>query len=119
MDRADEDYARSRGAVRREPASASSTPPPCTTAATAAFARGDLPAALTLLDDAQQVVDELDVFEPDLDVTRVQVLLAAELHRDALRVADEAVERSIRLHGSAARRSRAAVRRGPGGVRRR
>ena len=73
--------------------------------ATTAFARGDLPAALTLLDDAQQVVDELDVFEPELDVTRVQVLLAAELHRDALRVADEAVARSIRLHGSAARRA--------------
>jgi CHAT domain-containing protein len=73
--------------------------------ATVAFARGDLPAALHLLDDAQQVVDELEVFEPDLDVTRVQVLLAAELHRDALRVADEAVERSIRLHGAAARRS--------------
>ncbi|MET1058839.1 MAG: CHAT domain-containing protein [Nocardioides sp.] len=73
--------------------------------ATVAFARGDLPAALTLLDDAQQVVDELDVFEPDLDVTRVQLLLAAELHREALRVADEAVARSIRLHGSAARRA--------------
>ena len=73
--------------------------------ATVAFARGDLPAALTLLDDAQQVVDELDVFEPDLDVTRVQVLLAAELHREALRVADEAVARSVRLHGSAARRA--------------
>ena len=73
--------------------------------ATVAFARGDLPAALTLLDDAQQVVDELDVFEPDLDVTRVQVLLAAELHREALRVADEAIARSVRLHGSAARRA--------------
>jgi len=72
--------------------------------ATVAFARGDLPAALALLDDAQRVVDDLDVFEPDLDVTRAQVLLAAGLHRDALRVADQAVARSIRLHGSAARR---------------
>ncbi len=72
---------------------------------TTAFARGDLPAALTLLDGAQHVVDELDVFEPEIDVTRVQVLLAAELHRDALRVADEGVERSIRQHGSAARRA--------------
>ena len=102
--RADEDYARSeelfaRTGQRLEYASALHD------RATAAFARGDLPAALTLLDDAQQVVDELDVFEPELDVTRVQVLLAAELHRDALRVADDAVARSIRLHGSAARRS--------------
>jgi CHAT domain-containing protein len=102
--RADEDHARSeelfaRTGQRLEYASALHD------RATAAFARGDLPAALTLLDDAQQVVDELDVFEPDLDVTRVQVLLAAELHREALRVADEAVARSIRLHGSPARRT--------------
>ena len=101
---ADEDYARSeelfaQTGQRLEYASALHD------RATSAFARGDLPAALTLLDEAQQVVDELDVFEPDLDVTRVQVLLAAELHRDALRVADEAVARSIRLHGSAARRA--------------
>ena len=104
MARADEDYARSeelfaRAGQRLEYASALHD------RGTAAFARGDLPAALTLLDDAQQVVDELDVFEPELDVTRVQVLLAAELHREALRVADEAVARSIRLHGSATRRA--------------
>ena len=101
--RADEDYARSeelfaRAGQRLEYASALHD------RGTTAFARGDLPAALALLDDAQQVVDELDVFEPELDVTRVQVLLAAELHRDALRVADEAVARSVRLHGSATRR---------------
>lgn len=101
--RADEDYARSEelfalAGQRLEYASARLD------RATTAFARGDLPAALTLLDDAQRVVDELDVFEPELDVTRVQVLLAAELNLDALRVADEAVARSIRLHGSATRR---------------
>ncbi|MGZ4626905.1 MAG: CHAT domain-containing protein, partial [Kineosporiaceae bacterium] len=72
--------------------------------AVAAFARGDLPAALTLLDDAQRVIDELDVFEPDLSITRAQVLLAAGLDRDALRVADEGVVRSERLRGSAMRR---------------
>ena len=102
--RADEDYVRSeelfaRAGQRLEYASAVHD------RGTTAFARGDLPAALALLDDAQQVVDELDVFEPELDVTRVQVLLAAQLHRDALRVADDAVARSIRLHGSAARRA--------------
>jgi CHAT domain-containing protein len=101
--RADEDYARSeelfaRAGQRLEYAAARHD------RATTAFARGDLPAALALLDDAQLLVDELGVFEPELDVTRVQVLLAAELNRDALRVADEAVARSIRLHGSAARR---------------
>lgn len=101
--RADADYARCeelfvRAGQRLEYASARHD------RATAAFARGDLPTALALLDDAQRVVDELEVFEPDLDVTRVQVLLAAALHRDALRVADEAVGRSVRLHGSAARR---------------
>lgn len=102
--RADADYARSEQLFevtgqRLEYASALQD------RATTAFARGDLPAALAFLDDAQQVVDELDVFEPELDVTRVQVLLAAELARDALRVADAAVARSTELHGSAVRRA--------------
>lgn len=101
--RADEDYARSeelfaRAGQRLEYASARHD------RGAVAFARGDLPTALTLLDDAQNVVDELDVFEPELEVTRVQVLLAAELSRDALRVADEAVARGERLRGSATRR---------------
>ena len=104
VDRADADYVRSEelfaaAGQRLEYAAALHD------RGTTAFARGDLPAALTLLDGAQHVVDELDVFEPEIDVTRVQVLLAAELHRDALRVADEGVERSIRQHGSAARRA--------------
>ena len=68
------------------------------------FARGDLPRALALLDEAQAVIEELGVFEPELYFTRVQVLLAAELSRDALHVADAAVARSIRQHGSATRR---------------
>jgi tetratricopeptide (TPR) repeat protein len=72
---------------------------------TTVFARGDLPTALALLDKAQQVVDELGVFEPELHVTQVEVLLAAQLHHDALRVADDAVSRCVQLHGSAARRA--------------
>ncbi len=101
--RADRDYARaeelfSRAGQRLEYASARHD------RAATAFARGDLPAALALLDDAQNVVDELGVFEPELLVTRVQVLLAASLNRDALRVADEAVARSVRLRGSLTRR---------------
>ena len=102
--RADEDYARCEE-LFAERVSGSSTPRRRHDRATAAFARGDLPTALALLDDAQRVVDELEVFEPDLFVTRVQVLLAAELHRDALRMADEAVARSVQLRGSAARRA--------------
>ena len=73
--------------------------------ATIAFARGDVPGALALLDSAEQVVDDLEVFEPELFVTRVQVLLAAQLHRDALRVADEGVARSVALRGAHARRA--------------
>jgi CHAT domain-containing protein len=104
VDRADEDYARSQelfaaAGQRLEYASALHD------RATTAFARGDVPAALALLDSAQQVVDDLEVFEPDLFVTRVQVLLAAELHHDALRVADEGVARSVALRGSGARRA--------------
>lgn len=72
--------------------------------ATVAFVRGDLPAALRMLDEADAVVDALGVFEPDLVVTRAQVLLAAGLDREALAVADAGVRRSERLRGSAARR---------------
>lgn len=103
VDRADEDYARSedlfaRTGQRLEYATARHD------RGTTAFARGDLPTALSLLDDAQHIVDELGVFEPELHVTRVQILLAARLDRDALRVADEAVARSERLRGAATRR---------------
>ena len=102
--RADEDYARSEelfaaAGQRLEYASALHD------RATTAFARGDVPAALTLLDSAQQEIDDLEVFEPDLFVTRVQVLLAAGLHHDALRIADEGVARSVALGGSDARRA--------------
>ena len=101
--RADEDYARAeelfaRAGQRLEFASARHD------RGATAFARGDLPKALALLDDAQRIVEELDIFEPELVVTRVQVLLAAELNRDALRVADDAVARGERLRGSATRR---------------
>jgi tetratricopeptide (TPR) repeat protein len=70
-----------------------------------AFARGDLPRALALLDEAEQVLDELGVVEPRVSVTRVQVLLAAGLDRDAVEVADDAVARSEQQHRSAARRA--------------
>ncbi len=104
VDRADEDYARAQELVvaaghRLEYATVLHD------RATIAFARGDVPRALALLDTAQQEVDDLDVFEADLFVTRVQVLLAAGLHRDALGVADEGVARSMALRGAHARRA--------------
>ncbi|MFI5952766.1 CHAT domain-containing protein [Cryptosporangium sp. NPDC051539] len=70
-----------------------------------AFARGDLPAALAHLDDAERIVTELGVFDAGLYVTKTTVLLAAGLHRDALETAEGALDR-IRSHrGSPTQRS--------------
>jgi tetratricopeptide (TPR) repeat protein len=103
FDRADRDYARAEelfaaAGQRLELASLREN------RAVIAFARGDLPAALTLLDEAEQVLDELGVVEPGMSVTRVQVLLAAGLDRDAQRVAEDAVARSEQQRRAAARR---------------
>src|SRR5579859_7517458 len=71
----------------------------------AAHARGDLPAALTHLDDAQRLWDLLGVFEAELVVDKCTVLLAAGLARDALREVDAAVSIIERDRGSATRRA--------------
>lgn len=71
----------------------------------AAFARGDLPAALGHFDHAQQLVDELGVFEPELVVNKCTVLLAAGLAGEALEETNEAVARMERQRGSATRRA--------------
>jgi len=71
----------------------------------AAFARGDLPTALAHFDDAQQRVDELGVFEPELSVNKCAVLLAAGLSSEALAEADRAVARIEGIRGSATRRA--------------
>jgi tetratricopeptide (TPR) repeat protein len=71
----------------------------------AAFARGDLPAALAHFDHAHRLVDELGVFEPELFVNKCTVLLAAGLSRDALAEIDSAVATIERLRGSATRRA--------------
>jgi tetratricopeptide (TPR) repeat protein len=68
-----------------------------------AFARGDLPTALAHLDKAEAVVDELEIFEAELYVTKVAVLLAAGLHREALETAENAVERHQSHRGSMTR----------------
>lgn len=70
-----------------------------------AFARGDLPTALTHLDRAEAVVDELGVFEAELYVTKVAVLLAAGLHREALEAAENAVAHHQGHGGSMTRRA--------------
>jgi len=71
----------------------------------AAFARGDLPTALLYLDDAQRVVDELGVLEPDLFANKCLVLLAAGLARDALSEINSALDRFEQQRGSTARRA--------------
>lgn len=71
----------------------------------AAFARGDLPTALAHFDDAQRVVDELGVLEPELFVNKCTVLLAAGLSRDALLEVNSALDRIEEQRGSKTRRA--------------
>ena len=71
----------------------------------AAHARGDLPTALTHLDHAQALYDELGVFQAEFFVNKCTVLLAAGLTRDALLEANAAVARIERDHGSTTRRA--------------
>jgi tetratricopeptide (TPR) repeat protein len=73
--------------------------------AEAAHARGDLPTALAHLDHAQELFDQLGVFEAEVVVNKCLVLLAAGLARDALREVDTGVTTIERDHGSAARRA--------------
>jgi tetratricopeptide (TPR) repeat protein len=71
----------------------------------AAHARGDLPAALAHLDDAQALLDRLGIFSADLFVNKCTVLLAAGLASDALGEVDAALARIEQEHGSATRRA--------------
>jgi tetratricopeptide (TPR) repeat protein len=71
----------------------------------AAHARGDLPTALTHLDQAQALFEELDIFVADLYVNKCTVLLAAGLARDALSEVNAALARIEQEHGSATRRA--------------
>jgi tetratricopeptide (TPR) repeat protein len=71
----------------------------------AAHARGDLPTALTYLDDAQNLFDQLGVFKAELIVDKCTVLLAAGLGRDALVEVDAAISTIERDHGSATKRA--------------
>src|ERR1700677_3374679 len=73
--------------------------------AEASYARGDLPTALAHLDHAQDLFDQLGVFEAEVAVNKCTVLLAAGLARGGLREVDAAVSTIERDHGSAARRA--------------
>ena len=69
----------------------------------AAFARGDLPKALEYLDDASRRFEALATPDHDVAIDRVRVLLAAGLTHEALRQADEAVQRLVVARGQAAK----------------
>jgi tetratricopeptide (TPR) repeat protein len=62
------------------------------------IAQGDLPAALTYLDEAGRRYTALGAANPDLAIDRCRALLAAGLASDALQEADAAAD-GIRRHG--------------------
>ncbi len=57
-----------------------------------AFRSGDLPAALSFLDEAARRYESLAVPQPDLSIDRCATLLAAGLPRDALQEVDIAIK---------------------------
>ncbi|TCO50242.1 CHAT domain-containing protein [Kribbella antiqua] len=104
IERADEDYARSEELFAKSGQQVEYADTRQARGA-AAFARGDLPTAMRFLDDAQRLVDELGVLEPDLFANKCLVLLAAGLARDALTEINSALERIEQQRGSAVRRA--------------
>jgi len=70
-----------------------------------AFARGDLPTALSYLDRAGSRYNELGAPMPDLAIDRCSVLLAAGLAQEAFRDADAAVARMERRGGQATKKA--------------
>lgn len=104
VDRADEDYARSEE-LFLEAGQQLEYADTRQARGRVAFTRGDLPTALAFLDDAQQVVEELGVLEPDLYANKCRVLLAAGLTHDALTEIDSALDRIERQRGSTMRRT--------------
>jgi len=69
------------------------------------FRAGDLPAALTLLDEAAARYEALEAAMPDLSIDRCAVLLAAGLPRDALEEADRAIGDLQQIRGQATKRA--------------
>jgi tetratricopeptide (TPR) repeat protein len=70
-----------------------------------AFRSGDLPKALSCLDEAARRYSALDVPLPDLTLDRCAVLLAAGLPRDALSHAEQAIRDAERTRGQSTKRA--------------
>ena len=70
-----------------------------------AFRSGDLPTALSCLDEAARRYSALDVPLPDLTLDRCAVLLAAGLPRDALSHAEQAIREAERIRGQSTKRA--------------
>jgi len=104
IDRADEDYARSEELFAKSGQQVEYADTRQARGA-AAFARGDLPTALLYLDDAQRVVDELGVLEPDLFDNKCLVLLAVCLTDAAPTEINSALDRIEQQRGSTVRRA--------------
>jgi tetratricopeptide (TPR) repeat protein len=73
--------------------------------ATVAFRSGDLPAALSFLDQAAARFQPLGVPTPALSIDRCTVLLAAGLAGDAFAEADAAVRDIEQIHGRSTKRA--------------
>jgi tetratricopeptide (TPR) repeat protein len=73
--------------------------------AVAAFRSGDLPAALSYLDEAASRYRPLNVPTPTLSLERSAVLLAAGLASDALAEADDAAREIERAHGRSTKKA--------------
>jgi hypothetical protein len=71
----------------------------------AAYARGDLPAALAYLDEAAHRFAALHTTDPNLAIDRCGILLAAGLAAEALREADAGAARMERDGGHATKRA--------------
>jgi tetratricopeptide (TPR) repeat protein len=70
-----------------------------------ALARGDLPAALSYLDEAGRRYDAIGAQNPDLTIDHCRALLAAGLARDALQEADAAAAGMRRQGGHSLKRA--------------
>jgi tetratricopeptide (TPR) repeat protein len=70
-----------------------------------AFSSGDLPAALSYLDEATARYRPLGVNQPDVSIDRCNVLLAAGRPGDALAEADAAVDDIEQIHGRPAKKA--------------
>ncbi|WP_438828038.1 CHAT domain-containing protein [Streptomyces tropicalis] len=71
----------------------------------AAFRRGDIPAALRLLDEAEERYGKLGTPTFMLDIRRCEVLMAAGLAPEALAEADTAIARLDRIGGQSTRKA--------------